>query len=243
MQAVARLLLEHGSEQRGRTHWEELPKATADLVHADPFALLLAMMLDYGKPWTVNWQIPFDLNRAGCLSAVLLDHYDNSECSALMNSIPTKHRWGTKRSGRAVHEAARLVVGAGGDASAVWRDRNVHEVTRDFLSIHGVGVGVAACAVRTLHDDFGEFQGQESAIDIKADVHTCRVFGRTGLVSLPPAEQAVVLAARALHPQFPGELDMPAWDLGRATCHESNPECPVCYLDEVCPKNGVLKGP
>ncbi len=32
-----------------------------------------------------------------------------------------------------------------------------------------------------------------------------RVFGRVGLVSLPPQERAVVLAARALHPKFPGE--------------------------------------
>ena len=118
-------------------------------------------------------------------------------------------------------------------------DRNVHEVLRDFLSIRGVGENIASCAVRTLHDDFGEFLGQGSAIDIKAGIHTMRVFGRAGLVSLPPQERAVVLAARALHPKFPGELDLPTWDLGRAACHESDPECPVCYLDEVCPKPGV----
>ena len=46
---------------------------------------------------------------------------------------------------------------------------------------------------------------------------------------------AVIYRARALHPQFPGLMDFPAWEIGRAWCRPVNPECHLCYMQSLCP--------
>lgn len=61
------------------------------------------------------------------------------------------------------------------------------------------------------------------------------VFLSTGLVDEDSVD-AIVTAARKLNPQYPGELDAPAWSIGRQFCHPSNPECIICPLANVCPK-------
>jgi endonuclease III len=42
--------------------------------------------------------------------------------------------------------------------------------------------------------------------------------------------------ARALHPERPGALDMPAWDIGRRWCHPTRPECLGCPINAACPR-------
>jgi endonuclease-3 len=49
----------------------------------------------------------------------------------------------------------------------------------------------------------------------------------------------VVNAARQLNPEYPGELDYPAWLIGRNWCLPTNPRCKECYLNGVCPKIGI----
>jgi hypothetical protein len=51
--------------------------------------------------------------------------------------------------------------------------------------------------------------------------YNCRLFGRW--------------AARALHPEFPGLLDYPAWEIGRHWCRPQTPLCAGCYMCAVCP--------
>jgi len=72
-------------------------------------------------------------------------------------------------------------------------------------------------------------------IDIKPDVHVIRVFYRSGL-SPKPEGQSCIEAARRLHPEFPGKLDWPAWEIGRKYCYESEPNCTKCPLDDICAK-------
>ena len=49
----------------------------------------------------------------------------------------------------------------------------------------------------------------------------------------------VIKAARKLNPEYPGELDYPAWIIGRKWCLPKNPKCDECYLDEICPKINI----
>lgn len=71
--------------------------------------------------------------------------------------------------------------------------------------------------------------------DIAYDVHVRRVFLRTGLVDRDRMTDMIV-AARALHPQRPGELDNPAWDIGSRWGHPRDPDCSTCPLTHACPR-------
>jgi len=46
----------------------------------------------------------------------------------------------------------------------------------------------------------------------------------------------MVVAARALYPDRPGALDLPAWDIGRRWCRPAAPDCPACPLNRACPR-------
>ena len=89
--------------------------------------------------------------------------------------------------------------------------------------------------IRILRDDWGMFRGQEREIDVKPDVHVKRVFKRTGITQTEYESEAVT-AARRLNPDFPGELDWPAWDIGMKWCRPTSPLCRDCPLTAACPK-------
>lgn len=39
--------------------------------------------------------------------------------------------------------------------------------------------------------------------------------------------------ARALYPDRPGALDLPAWDIGRRWCRPVDPDCPACPVNSA----------
>ncbi|WP_419939513.1 hypothetical protein [Candidatus Palauibacter sp.] len=137
-------------------------------------------------------------------------------------------------------EMARLLPAAirhigdryGGDASGIWTDGSSGAaVARRFLAFDGVGPKIANMAVNILIRDFG-IRLTAPMPDIAVDTHVLRVFERLGLLQL---------RARELNPEWPGELDWPAWHLGNRWCHTGRPpECGVCCMRSVCPKHGVL---
>jgi endonuclease III len=47
---------------------------------------------------------------------------------------------------------------------------------------------------------------------------------------------AALAAARRLHPERPGQIDYPAWEIGRTWCGPEHPACPACVLEANCPK-------
>ena len=62
-----------------------------------------------------------------------------------------------------------------------------------------------------------------------------RGFVRLGLVSPNATIDEVIYRARSLYPDFPGLLDLPAWDIGRKWCRPGLPLCGNCYMQQVCP--------
>jgi endonuclease III len=71
--------------------------------------------------------------------------------------------------------------------------------------------------------------------DIAYDVHVRRVFLRTGLASRDEVTHMVAVT-RALNPERPGALDLPAWDIRRRWCRPTAPDCPACPLNAACPR-------
>jgi hypothetical protein len=69
-------------------------------------------------------------------------------------------------------------------------------------------------AVEILARDLGVPITDLSGSDVAYDVHVRRVFLRTGLAEYDDLDH-IVEVARRLHPERPGELDFPAWLVGR----------------------------
>ncbi|MDE0360080.1 MAG: hypothetical protein OXI74_02810 [Rhodospirillaceae bacterium] len=224
------------SAERKNADWSELPREAADLIRKDPFALLTAVCFDRGMPWVRAWSIPYEIARRGFLRAELLAEMSEPEVESLLDDLPVRPRYGTRRGAETISDAARLVRDQyDGDAGNIWRDAAPAEVETTLLRIRGVGKGIAAMTTRILYDDFDCFRGKERQIDIKPDSHLLRVFQRTGLIARQSAQEAIS-AARRLSPDFPGAIDWSAWTVGRRWCHQTSPECDACYLAAECPR-------
>ena len=222
----------------GRAHYESdrarLPKHVGDLLSACPFAFLIGAVFDRGIKWKRAWEIPYHIAQRDMLDPYKLAKATDNELNALLSILPVRPRY-PNEGVRTLREAAELAIEFGGDAYGIWKDTSPRVVNSRLQRIRGVGPGIAAMTVRLLRDDYGFFRGQEHEIDVKADVHVKRVFKRTRLTPTADETQAIN-AARRLSPQFPGELDWPAWNIGQHWCHSSGPACPTCPLTQVCPK-------
>ncbi len=230
-QKIAALLRDQ-SKRRGERGWPELPSPVTALVKNDPFAFLLAACLDRSMPWVKAWTIPWDIKQAGFLQVHRLASMQYPDINQLLASLPTQHRY-PKQAAKTIVSAANLVRDRyNGDAASIWRDSPVAQVTVRLKEIWGVGPGLAAMTVRTLHDHFGYFHDQEAEINVKPDVLLVRVFQRAGLTRTDMEDEAIA-AARRLNPEYPAALDW-AWHVGRRWCKKSEPKCGDCLLSEHC---------
>ena len=215
------------------SHWDGLDEDIKKLLRKCPFAFLIAVAFDRGMPWQKAWQIPTEMHRRGLLNPALLASKSLEELQELLNGLPVRPRYGGAKT---LSDAAKLVCDqCKGDAAAIWRGKSPAEVQQTLQRIHGVGPGIATMTTRILRDEFGCFTGKEQQIDVKPDIHLVRVFRRTGLTESASANEALY-AARHLNPEFPGELDWPAWAIGRQWCHQTAPDCARCPLARDCPK-------
>ncbi len=212
-----------------------IPEA-APLVVSDPFAFAIATCLDRGTKADIIWTIPYDIQQfLGHLDPNLIYQMSIEELVNLFVSLPHRPRY-INDAPRTLKELTRIVVEeCGGDASKIWKDKRASEVKRTFLSIHGVGPGIANMAVLLIEMAFSVRFNDRKGMDIKPDVHTVRVLYRLG-VSDAKTEQAAVDAARRLSPEFPGAVDTPLWNIGRTWCHATSPVCHECCVEEVCAK-------
>ena len=225
--AVVERLREFGQTRDG-SDWDELDRETRTLIRGNPFAFLIAVAFDRGMPWQEAWRIPTEIDRQGCLDPALLASQGETDLIELLEGLAVRPRYGAKQGARTLSDAARLVWERfGGEAGAIWRDASPAEVEKTLQGIHGIGSGIASMTTRILRDDFGCFRGQERQIDVKPDVHLVRVFRRLGIIDDDSSNEAI-RAAQRLNPEFPGELDWPAWRIGRRWCHPTEPDCVQC---------------
>ena len=217
-----------------------LSKRIIDFVFNDSFAFLIGAAFQRGMPWERAFQIPYHIYMTGELNAIRLSTMSADELQHLLECLPVKPRYGCAKGARTLKDIANLVMkhDETGNASVVWEDVSPKEALERLQSIYGVGSGIAHMTIRILHDDWEAIRkpDQECKIDVKPDVHVRRVFKRTGLTRTEDESEAVA-AARELNPDFPGELDWPAWEIGMKWCRPASPLCGDCPLMAVCPKH------
>jgi uncharacterized HhH-GPD family protein len=236
---IAARIVEHGRNavpvSAGPSALIFTPVAEADhLVRTDPFAFLLGVVFDQGITAERAWEGPWLLQqRLGHLDPERLAQ-SPTDVQRAVAQPPSLHRYIEIVPGWIVLAAEKIWLEYGGDAAAIWSDNPTVDVLRARLeAFKGIGVKKSAMAVEMLERDLGvSIRGMDRS-DIAYDVHLRRVFIRTGLAERDEIGHMTEVA-RQIHPDRPGELDLPTWMIGREWCHPGVPDCPACVLDNVC---------
>jgi endonuclease-3 len=230
-------LLEFGEKVTAEELVPVLVKEAAKDI-TDPFAFVLAGVLDRGTKAEVIWTIPYYLKQ----QLVKLDPYffanaSIEEIAEIFRKLPRKPRY-INDAPYTVKGLAKIIVNEyNGQTQKLWENRRAQSVQATLERIYGVGPGIASMIILLLERWFKiHFDDiDHTKMDVKSDVHIIRVFQRLGFIS-EPTSTAALEAARRLNPKFPGALDAPAWYIGRNWCTASISRCDQCPVTEVCPK-------
>jgi uncharacterized HhH-GPD family protein len=239
-QAVVAALLQYGrahQQDRAGREPEFTPHPEANrLIIDNPFAFLLAVILDEGIPAERAWRGPYELR-------LRLGHLDPTRIAAEPDAVraavarpPALHRYVNEAPQWLVRAATQVVSEYGGDTAAIWADTpRAADLAARLRRFHRIGQKKSAMAVEILARDLGVPVREFTGSDIAYDVHVRRVLLRTGLAAYDDPDHMIEIARR-LHPERPGELDFPAWLIGRTWCGAGIPHCTECPLTEVCPR-------
>jgi endonuclease-3 len=241
-------LVEHGKQlltapkQLVRFTDDEAANALLNDLTGHPHAFVVGCVMDRQVKAERAWQIPYHFQQKldGDFSIQRLALLTESDVKKLMSEPEPLHRFADKMGGLLYAAVQRIVHEYGGDASRIWRDKpSSADVVYRFLEFDGVGPKIASMAANILAREFKLPFADYRSIDISADVHVQRVFGRLGLTTADASVEQVIPRARSLYPEFPGLMDLPAWEIGQQWCRPENPQCTACYLSEKCPKVGI----
>lgn len=207
-----------------------------DLDH-HPHAFVLACVMDRQVKAERAWLIPYRFSqKIGDFSMGSLKRLSRSDVMDYMSNPVPLHRFAESMSGYFLAAVRLICEKYGGDASQIWKDKpSSAEVVYRFLEFKGVGPKIASMAANILARDFKIPLADYHFIDISADVHVRRVFTRLGLCPPDSTVDQVVYKARSLHPEFPGMMDLPCWEIGRQWCKSRIPICHDCSMQDLCP--------
>lgn len=246
--AITKLLVEKGDRlYKGPKQFVNFTKdREADELLNDlsrhPHAFVLACVMDRQIKAEKAWVIPNKFReKLGSFEFGALRTLTQKKVQSLMTKPEPLHRFPEEMS-RNFYEAIGLISEKySGNAAAIWRDRpSSAELVYRFLEFRGIGQKIGTMAANILVRDFKVPFRDYYSIDVSVDVQVRRVLSRLGLVAPDDSIERIVYRARALHPEFPGLLDFPAWEIGRNWCRPSKPLCIDCYMKTVCPSRGKM---
>jgi len=207
-----------------------------DLAH-HPHAFVLASVMDRQIKAERAWFIPFRfMEKLGSFSMDTLLSQSEADVRRLMTEPEPLHRFVDMMATFFFRAVQRIAREHNSDASRIWTGKpSSGTVVYRFLEFEGVGPKIASMDANILARQFKIEFSDYFSIDISADVHVRRVFGRLGLTASDASVDQLIFRARGLHPEFPGLMDSPAWEIGRNWCRPKNRECDGCYMNDLCP--------
>jgi len=127
--------------------------------------------------------------------------------------------------------ASEVVRDYEGDARKIWEGQNPC-VTLSRLNKMHVGEQISRMIVGGLCDTEQIF----GTGDVKVDIHVRRSLGRLIRGKKYEARESndVLRITREMNPSNPWKLDKPLYELGKAYCHESSPDCNKCPYAGKC---------
>ncbi|MBF0186049.1 MAG: iron-sulfur cluster loop [Magnetococcales bacterium] len=211
-----------------------------------PHAYVLACIMDRQIPAERAWIIPYRISeKIGGFQFPKIHALTQEQIRSLMAEPDPLHRFVDEMSLN-FYEAVSLIADRyAGSAANIWADKpSSAELVYRFLEFRGVGQKIGTMAANILARDFKVPLKDYYSIDISVDIQVRRVFERLELVEPASSVERIIYRARSLHPEFPGLLDFPTWEVGRNWCRPSSPNCAGCYLQRACPsahKHGEAK--
>ena len=207
-----------------------------DLLVNDAWGFLCGVICDYQMPADRAWATPYHLaQRLGTWSVEAVASRPGDVHRAFLGP-PAIHRFPNQTTGFVIDGARRVIDEYGSDAASVWNDEpTARELQDRFVQFKGISQKKAAMAVEILYAQLGVPIREMEGSDIAYDVHVRRVMLRTGLADRDDVRHMVEVARR-LHPERPGALDLPMWEIGRTWCHKTDPACEACVLAVSCPQ-------
>jgi uncharacterized HhH-GPD family protein len=152
-----------------------------DVLNADPFALVVGMMLDQQYPMEHAFRGPAKvLDRFGTLEPAAIAAADPDEFADLCATPPAIHRYGRSMAGRLQELARHVVDEHDGDASRIWSEARTGEAlfarvkalpgfgeqkAKIFVSLLAKQLGVKPRGWTTVVGDYGR-KGHRSVADV-----------------------------------------------------------------------------
>jgi endonuclease-3 len=202
-----------------------------------PHAFVLACVANRQIKGELDWTVPFRLSqRLGHFEMSRLPDLTLKDVQAVTNK-PKPLEGFTSEMCENLHKAVDLIDSRyEGDAARIWSDLPPSgELVYRFLEFRGVGPKIANRAANILARQFRIPLADYYSIDITADAPVKRVFTRLGLVPKDAPGEHFIFKARSLHPEFPGVLNLPSWEIGAKWCKQRKPLCQECYMNDLCP--------
>ena len=200
-------------------------------------AFVLASVMDRQIKAERAWFIPFRfMEKIGSFSMDALLTLTEPDVRRLMAEPEPLHRFVDKMATFFFRAVQRIGRQYDSNASRIWNDNpSSATVVYRFLEFDGIGPKIASMAANILAREFKVPFSDYYSIDISADVHVRRVFGRLGLTPRDASVDQLIFRARGLHPAFPGLMDFPAWEIGRKWCRPRYRQCIECFMNDLCP--------
>lgn len=203
-----------------------------------PHAFVIACLMDKQLKAERAWRIPYEiLCRLGSFEFEELARLTEKRWAHVMSRPSPLHRFPAKMGAEAYLALRHIGEQYNGNAARIWNDRpSSAAVIYRFLQFRGIGQKVATMATNILAREFKAPMSDYYSIDISVDTHVKRVLHRMDIVPADATTDQIIYAARAIHPEFPGLLDFPVWEIGREWCKARTPNCEQCYVRDYCPK-------
>jgi uncharacterized HhH-GPD family protein len=204
---------------------------------SDEWAFLAGVICDYQMPAERAWATPYRLSQAlGGWGVEFIAGRPKAVTAAFIGP-PAIHRFPRQTASWVVDGARRVATSYRGEAGRIWLPHTPARTVRSRLAeFAGISQKKAAMAVEILYGQLGVPLAEMSGSDIAYDIHVRRVMLRTGLAADDDVRR-MVEAARLHHPERPGALDLPMWEIGRRWCTKRAPDCVACPLAASCPKD------
>jgi uncharacterized HhH-GPD family protein len=197
------------------------------------------VIFDQGIPADRAWNAPSELKKR-------IHHLDPHRIAKMKEKSLRKairhrkalHRFPNIMANYLIESSKLLVDRYRGKPENIWNDNpRAEDLQWRFDEFKGIGQKKSSMATNILVRHYGlSVRGiNRRGIDVSSDMHVRRVFLRTGIIDRDSV-RVTVDAARKLNPEYPGELDLPAWYIGRDFCHPKDPSCDKCPLTRVCSK-------
>lgn len=126
------------------------------------------------------------------------------------------HRFNEKMAGIFFKGIERIRDKYEGNAGNIWSGKpRCALVIRRFLEFDGAGIKIATMATNLLFRQFRIEMVEPSSIDISPDIQAMKFFKDQGLLRRDAEISELIYLARELSPNYPGLLDLLAWEKGR----------------------------